>query len=287
MRILTLCLSVLAVVLCERIPAAETARKLEELKQLESELPPKVPDTSEPAVLSEPVRPTPPKSAPPPPPPSRRSGKSDLLEEGPASGRMGGELGVKWLSEYFFRGVRFSRNDVLQQRVSLWYEGFKLSGFFNYDFGPDEFNEADGTVSYSFPVSDDAVVEAGYTYYGYPHREFRDTQEFFAGIRQDLYVDVGVYGYYDFDEGTGCLWEFSLGKDYPYGIIDPFARFTAVLNGRYFNDDIEFSHGLISVGLPVRIGEHIVVSGEFNYQWGWQGWVEDEWFAGAGVTLKF
>ncbi len=260
--------------------AEDRLRELEELDELESQLPPERP----------PERVTPREPPEAPEPVVRRpgdTGKSDLVTKGPASGEPGGEAAIRYRSQYFFRGLRFSRNDVLQLEGSLWYKGFKLRGFTNYDCGPDEFNEADGTLSYTYALSDDTIIEGGYTYYGYPHREFEDTQEFFAGIQQEWIVDASIYGYYDFDEGDGAIWEFGLGKHFRYGKVDPYVRATATLNARYFNNDTEFSHGILSAGLPVHLTDYLTVFGDLNYQWGWQGWTEDDWFASAGVKLRF
>jgi len=264
-----------------------TEEKLRALQALEKQLP-EVPEAP-------PQVPTPPRIRPtPPPPPKLRElgptgapAEAPIVREGPASGRFGGKAAVWWSRRYYFRGVRFSRNDVLQARAALWYQGIKVSGFTNYDFGPDEANEIDGTVSYSIPVSADAVLEAGYTYYGYPHRDFDDTQEIFAGISQQWHIDASIYGYYDFDEGRGGLWEFTLGKRFRYEFIEPYVRATAVLNGKYFNDDIEFSHGLFTAGLPILLGDHLALRGELTYQWGWQGWTDDTWWAVAGAEIRF
>jgi hypothetical protein len=279
-----------------------TREAIKELEKLEAELPPDLPEVPPdvPDLPPEPPGPTFRELPEPPPPPEpviRRpareeegpseSKRPDLLEDGAASGKFGGELTGRWQSEYYFRGLKFSRNDVLQGEAALWYKGFKLKGFLNYDFGPNEVNEADGSISFNFPVSEDTVVEAGYTYYGYPHRVIEDTQEFFAGIRQEWVVNSSVYAFYDFDEGSGALWEFTVGKNLPIGNFDPFLRGTAVLNARYFNDDTEFSHGTFTAGLPFYLCYHTILFADINYQWGWQGWVKDDWFATAGMTVHF
>ena len=217
---------------------------------------------------------------------------SDLVKWGPASGKLGGALTVKWLNRYFFRGLRFSRNDVLQQDVGLWYEGFKLGGFFSYECSSKKYNETDVTLSYSYALRPDTVLEAGYTYFGYPNRvrgyKIKDTQEVFAGLSGTTrYLDASVYGYYDFKEGTGTFWEFGLGKAVDLDYVKPYVRATANLNARYFNDKTEFSHAILTVGVPVHITDHTIIAGSFNYQWGWQNWVEDKWYVDVGVTLRF
>jgi len=231
--------------------------------------------------------------------------QADFIKWGPASGKLGGRASAQWLSQYFFRGLRFSHNDVLQQEVGAWYAGFKVRGFFSYDCNPDEYSEADFTASYSYALGRDAAIEAGYTFYGYPHRmygndkkdrkgyDIKDMQEFFGGIMgATKYLDASIYGYYDFRDGTGAFWEFALGKSLDIECFEPVAlkpyvRASANLNCRYFNDATEFSHAILTVGLPVHLTDHVVLSGSFNYQWGWQNWVEDDWYAQVGVALRF
>jgi hypothetical protein len=223
--------------------------------------------------------------------------QAEFIKWGPASERLGGQLGAQWLSQYFFRGLRFSRNDVLQQEAAMWYGGVKARGFFNYDCGPDEYNEVDLTGSYSFALSESAAVEGGYTYYNYPHRmrgyDIKDTQEVFAGLMQaTAIVDASIYGYYDFRDGSGALWEFALGKSVDIPIakpvsVKPFVRAAADLNLYYFNNAAEFSHSILTAGLPFYLSEQFIVTGSYNYQWGWQNWVEDDWYVQAGVTIRF
>ncbi len=225
------------------------------------------------------------------------STKAEFIQWGPASGEFGGRLGAQWQSKYFFRGLRFSRNDVLQQDVGMWYGGVKASGFFSYDCGPDEYNEVDATGSYSYAFNKDTAVEGGFTYYNYPHRtrgyDIKDTYEVFAGLTQATpIVDASIYGYYDFRDGSGALWEFALGKgvtlDYLKPVlVKPFVRASANLNVRYFNDDTEFSHSILTVGLPFYLSPQLIIGPTINYQWGWQQWVEDEWYAQLGVTIRF
>ncbi|HAK94218.1 MAG TPA: hypothetical protein DCM87_04255 [Planctomycetes bacterium] len=231
--------------------------------------------------------------------------QADFIKWGPASKELGGQASVQWLSQYFFRGLRFSHNDVLQQEIGVWYAGFKARGFFSYDCNPDEYSEADFTGSYSYALNESTAVEAGYTFYGYPHRmygkdkkdrqgyDIKDTQEIFAGVMGVTdYLGASVYGYYDFRDGTGALWEFALGKSLDIDhfkpvTLKPYVRASANLNCRYFNDATEFSHSILTVGLPLHLTDHAVLSGSLNYQWGWQGWVEDDWYAQVGVTLRF
>ncbi len=229
--------------------------------------------------------------------PAKNTSQADFIVEGPASRQFGGELSLWYASEYYFRGLRFSENDVSHQEVSLWYQGFKVKGFFNYDFHDDEFdeehfNEADVTASYSTALRDDTALEFGYTYYGYPHQvmgyHIHHTQEFFAGIRQESdIIDASLYGYYDFTDGSGSIFELSVGKHYRYKSIDPYVKATADLNVRYFNDATEVSHAIVTAGLPIDLGDHFVLEGNFNYQWGFVSWVEDQWYVKAGVTFKF
>ena len=250
--------------------------KLKELEALEKELPP------------EPYAPPPrERQAPPPPPPTKAGSGPDFIAHGPASKKLGGSYNSRWLSKYFFRGLKFSSDDVWQQELGLWYQGFKIGGFSSFDFEPDKFNEARGTISYSHRLFDDTAIEAGYTYYGYPNNLVKDTQEIFGGIKQEWVVDGSLYGYYDFDEGSGFIGELGLGKHFRYDMIDPYVWTTTTLNGRYFNDDVEFSHMIVTAGLPVHLGDHVIVGASANYQWGWQGWVEDRWFFMADLTLRF
>lgn len=224
--------------------------------------------------------------------------KFDFIKSGPASGETGGELSLWYLNRYFFRGLRFSKNDVCQPEISIWHKGFKIKGKFNYDFKDNrldetQFNEADVTASYNVALNQDAVLEMGYTYYGYPHQvmgyHIHQCQEFFAGIDQRTdFLDASLYGYYDFTDGSGSYFELTLGKRFRYkDLIEPYVRANTNLNVRYFNDATEISHSIFTAGLPIYLGEHVILDGSFNYQWGVVSWVEDKWYVRAGLTLRW
>jgi hypothetical protein len=124
-------------------------------------------------------------------------------EQSPAKvekSQVSGSASVDIVSNYVWRGQKFSQNVVYQPSVGLNYKGFGVNFWANYDDQTKELTELDLTLKYGYSFSI-VSLEAGYINYAFDNAE--DTQEVYGSIGLDIPLHPSVTYYYDYDVGDG------------------------------------------------------------------------------------
>jgi len=216
-----------------------------------------------------------------------------------------GSASVDVMSNYVWRGQKLSNGTVVQPSVGITYGGFGANLWANYDTGPNEHNETDLTLNYTFST-ERFNLDAGYIFYALDGVE--DTQEVYLTFGIDTLLNPSLTVYYDFDEGEGAFivvsigHSFSLAQDFALN-LSASASYNANniimgtdLSGEEFND---FYNGEFGVSISIPVTESIAIEPKAAYSFPLSNTSEDAlieisddadkeiFYGGINVALSF
>jgi hypothetical protein len=216
-----------------------------------------------------------------------------------------GSASVDVMSNYVWRGQKLSNGTVVQPSVGITYGGFGANLWANYDTGPNEHNETDLTLNYTFLI-DKFSLDAGYIFYTLDGAE--DTQEVYLAFGIDTLLNPALTVYYDFDEGDGAFIVASIGHSFalPQNLainLGASASYNVEnlimgtdTNGEEFND---FYNGEVAVSISIPVTDAISVEPKAAYSFPLSNDSEDAlmaisddaddeiFYGGINVTLSF
>ena len=102
-------------------------------------------------------------------------------------------------TEYVFRGIQLA-DDSLQAAVDFSYRDAYFGIWTNQPYRKSTFeNEVDFYAGYNYRINDKLVLDAGGTFYLYPHGDDEHSTEFYLGLSADTVLSPKVYAFYDID----------------------------------------------------------------------------------------
>lgn len=190
-----------------------------------------------------------------------------------------GTASVDVMSNYVWRGIKLSKDFVVQPSLTIGYGGFSMNMWANVDlnyFGKPitgksvKHTETDITLSYTYPI-DKLSLTGGYIYYGLD--SVPDTQEIFITAAYDTLLNPSLTLYYDIKEGKGGFLtasvshSFELSKDMPLkigGLISYNLKNEIMSTGaaKNFNN---FYNAELSASLTVPITKQISIAPKVAY----------------------
>ncbi|MFH1500787.1 MAG: hypothetical protein ABIE22_02470 [archaeon] len=161
-----------------------------------------------------------------------------------------GFVTLDYASKYMFRGVPYSEEPVFQAvgGVALANEVANLSviGFVNYDTQTEQINEADVSLEASRSVGK-ANLTAGITHLEFPDTGLPSTDEVYARIGLDTFLNPEFFVAQDYVDGKGTYLEGSVSHNLPLGIE---ASASLGYNDHQFREDSGFSHAVLGFARP-------------------------------------
>lgn len=134
---------------------------------------------------------------------------SALVLPGFASdGRMKGDLGIGYYSNYVWRGQTLSSDWVVQPELNLSYDGFGAGVWTNYDSETEELSQSNYTLNYA-RSRDKMDYEVGYVYYRID--EAADTAEIYLAAAHDSLLKPHAVFYWDVQQGSGGFLQVGAG----------------------------------------------------------------------------
>jgi hypothetical protein len=182
-------------------------------------------------------------------------------------------------SEYIFRGVDLSGNDImLSPSATIAWKGFSAyywGAFSDSDSGNNTwYEETDLGVDYTFRLLDGKLsLTGGALWYLYLDGvSGPDTMELYAKASYNTLLTPTVSLYYDIDEFHGGYLSFGVSHSFDIGSkmglkegmslsIDPSATLSVDLgyNSRSSGSDVQFNDLLLGVNVPFQITEHVCI----------------------------
>lgn len=205
---------------------------------------------------------------------------ADVKAEAPAQEKdWSVEAGFTVFSEYIFRGVDLSGNDImLNPTLTVGWKGvsaYYWGAYSDSDSGGNGwYEEADLGVDYTFKLLDDKLsLTGGVLWYLFPDGlSGPDTVELYAIASYDCLLQPTVSLYYDIDEFHGGYLTFGISHSFDVGSkiglkegmslsIDPSAALSIDLgyNSRASSSDVQFNDLLLGVAVPLQITENVSV----------------------------
>ena len=182
-----------------------------------------------------------------------------------------GSASVDVMSNYVWRGIKLSNSGVVQPSVGITYGGFSANLWANYDTGPNEHNETDLTLNYTYSINK-VSLDAGYIFYALDGVE--DTEEIYLSVGSNTILSPSITVYYDYDEGEGYFIVASIGHSFELqqklaldlGASASFNADNLVMGtdvaGKEFSD---FYNGDISASLTIPVTDAVSVAPMIAY----------------------
>ena len=193
-----------------------------------------------------------------------------------------------FLSKYLLRGTTISETPVIQPTLSATYRTFSLVGLGNFDTQTGNFSEADLTLDFTKPLSENVTLSIGYTLLTFPNTQSEKTQEVYAVVTLDKPLKPTIRAYHDFDEGKGIYGELFCGHDFNLGKIGISIAGILGYNGHYFREDSGLSHLELRLSAPIRLGSSIILTPMVNYSKSLdKPSFQDELYGGISLNFSF
>ncbi len=203
---------------------------------------------------------------------------TSVLAEPP---KVTGTASVDFMSNYLWRGIKLSKDFVIQPSLTIGYAGFSMNVWSNLDtnyFGNTEggkkfkHTETDITLNYSHSF-DKLSLTGGFIYYGLD--SVADTQELYLSASYDVLLKPALTFYYDIKEGKGGYLTASIGhsfdiaKDIPLNLgalvsynLKNKVMSCEVCTGKNFNN---FYNAEFSASVSVPITKQISITPKLAY----------------------
>ena len=184
-------------------------------------------------------------------------------------------------SKYVWRGINTVNGSVFQPSVTVGYKGLSLNVWGNMDLSDvnghsGRFTELDYTLGYGWDCGD-LAFGVGAIYYRFPHTGFPDTTELYASVGVNTLLSPTLTVYQDIDEADGTyislgvshtfedVWQPAENVSMSVDLSDSIGFGSSNYNDYYFGvDHSAFNNVLVTLGLPVQIGEHWTLTPSVN-----------------------
>lgn len=192
-----------------------------------------------------------------------------------------GSASVDFMSNYVWRGIKLSKDFVIQPAVTVSYSGFSMNMWSNLDTNyylrdltgrKFKSTETDITLNYTHSF-DKLSLTGGFIYYAL--ESAADTQEFYISASYDVILKPTLSFYYDIKEGKGGFLtasvghSFDLAKDIPLnlGALVNYNLKNKVMSceactGKNFNN---FYNAELSASVSVPITKQISITPKIAY----------------------
>jgi len=219
--------------------------------------------------------------------------------------KVAGYASVDVMSNYVWRGAKYTPNMAVQPSVGITYGSFSTNLWANYDAKHEEQTETDLTLDYGFSF-DKVSLNVGYIYYAFDG--FNDTQEVYAAVAYDTILKPKLTVYYDFDEGNGAYilasvgHSFSLVKDIALNLG---ASASYNINNKIMgldedgDDFSDFYNGELTASVGIPVTKNISITPKIAYSFALSDDAEDAikgvnygdessiLYGGVNLTLSF
>ncbi len=191
-------------------------------------------------------------------------------------------LDLTYSGKYVWRGVNVVDDHVLQPSLTAGWRGFSVNVWGNRDLtsengSANDFTEIDFTADYSW-THGPAALSVGAIRYIFPHSGGHSTTEFYGSVALDMVLSPSLTVYQDVEEADGTYVSMAVGHSIDE-IWRPSEGVTAGLElglsvGMGSSEHNRFYYGagggalsdlLLTVGLPVQMGEHSTLTPFLNY----------------------
>jgi uncharacterized protein (TIGR02001 family) len=194
---------------------------------------------------------------------------------------------IAFLSQYIWRGFALSQDSlVIQPSATMGYKGFSANIWANLDTdfqppgntssGKNEVSEIDFTLAYDHSFGDFGLG-VGYIYYGFDGLSIdgvTDTQEFYASLGWDGFLQPSLTVYRDFDVFDS--WYFLLGLSHSFALPKDMSLDLAGSVSYYSYDDLyevndptkkysNFHDGLLSVSIVIPFAKYFTCTPIISY----------------------
>lgn len=238
----------------------------------------------------------------------------DVADKGPEENGAGPEfamtLDLTYNSLYIWRGINTTDGPVFQPSLELSYGGLTASFWGNLETtdvtgNRNDFTEVDYTLDYSWSWKK-LNLSVGVIYYQFPEAQTLSTTEVYVGVGLDVLLSPTITVYQDLHRADGTYASLSIGHTFE-DVWKP-SRNVAVsveagasigyassrYNRYYYGSaGAAFTDALLSLGLPIQIGEHLTITPAINYSAllapGIQNAMSDDnnFWGGVSVTYSF
>ena len=193
------------------------------------------------------------------------------------------ELDASFYSKYVFRGAVVSNNWVMQPSAALSYRDLTATVWGNLELtngtlfpghgdSAGDFTEIDYILDYSW-AHDDLNFSVGVIVYAFPNTSLSTTTELYGAVGIDTLLSPTLTVYQDIDEADGTYANLSIGHTVEDILelgenVSVSADLAAAVgwgsgnhNAFYYGPDQSgLTDVLLSLGLPIQIGDHVTVT---------------------------
>jgi hypothetical protein len=197
-------------------------------------------------------------------------------------------LDATFNGKYIWRGINLVDDPVFQPSVAFSYRGLTASVWGNMELTntntfpghgdtAGDFTEVDYILDYSWAWRG-VNLSAGAIYYDFPNTSAPSTTELYGVVALDVLLAPSVTLYQDIDEADGTYVNFALGHTFEdvwqpsetvsmsVDLSGSVGLGSANFNSFYYGvDQTAFTDVLVSLGLPLEIGERWTVTPSLNY----------------------
>lgn len=214
-----------------------------------------------------------------------------------------------YTTEYMWRGLHAS-DESFQWDYYIGYKGFTASIWHSMDITDQNNNrgkiiETDYTLDYSSnlgfisPKLKKIGFNLGYIYYAFPQGDNDNTQEIYAGISYDTFLQPSITAYFDIEQQGGCYIELNLSHSFILSYkasleLSGALGYSIGESGKdgYYDDD-GFTHAQLTATLSYSPVSHITISPFTSVQLCIDNNLKDQDDVGkdavvwSGITVKF
>ncbi len=131
-----------------------------------------------------------------------------------------GTASIDFMSNYVWRGIKLSKDFVIQPSITVGYAGFSMNIWSNLDTnyygnitGGKKFKHTETDITLNYTHSFDKLsLTGGFIYYGLD--SVPDTQELYFSASYDVLLKPSLSLYYDIKEGKGGFLTASIGHSF-------------------------------------------------------------------------
>jgi len=241
--------------------------------------------------------------------------EESVSAEGAWSSQISYGIYVTYNTKCIWRGMNWVDDPVFQPDFWVSYRGLTFNVWANMqttDYGEalgygdsrGEFTEIDYTLYYTRQLGR-LTGSVGLARYTYPHTGYGSTSEVYAVLAGHVLFQPSLSVFYDFDQADGFYTSLGLGHSFPLGRLGEgvsarlcastsVAMASSNYNELYFGvDETTLTDFMVSVSMPVAMGERVTVSPSAGYSALIDGRLresvhkEDNFWSGITISFGF
>ena len=197
------------------------------------------------------------------------------------------------MNKFVRHGFVVNFDPVIQERADVKWGPWRLTGLFNYDTEKGQQDERFGAFEFATPLTERLDFKV---YYAYLHfsgfSELNKTEEIVAELTYDWWMKTSFFYLYDWDVGSGNLYELIGTRTFPFEGWSLTPRVMVGYNDQYFTTGSDFSHIEYKLTGDVPLNKHFSLSPFAAFSDGLNDGlgnhrIQDTWFGGLTLIAKF